>query len=132
MAAIKDQKAEQLLGSVAGDEALEMFRQLGFICVPGEEYGYILYPHRPVIAYDARSGELLNEYCVRFEDYSDPETGPALPDADDVLAKWMALRADERGLIGTANMARPGRQMDPGQIRKDLRTFALWEARRAA
>jgi hypothetical protein len=125
-----DQRAEQLLGSVAGDEALAMFRELGFICLPGEDYGYLLYPQRPVVAYDARNGELLNEYCVRFDDHSDPDNGPELPDADDLLAKWMALRADERGLISTANMDRPGRQMDPGQLRKDLRTFELWRSQR--
>jgi hypothetical protein len=130
MPAVRDQRAEQLLGSVAGEEALQMFRDLGFICLPGDEYGYLLYPQRPVVAYDARSGELLNEYCVRFEDHSDLDNGPELPDADDVLAKWMALRADEHGLIATANMDRPGRQMDPGALRKDLRTFELWQARR--
>ena len=32
---------------------------------------------------------------MRFRDGSDPEEGERLPDADDVLAKWMALRADE-------------------------------------
>jgi hypothetical protein len=130
MPAVRDQRAEHLLGSVAGEEALAMFRDLGFICVPGEEYGYLLYPQRPVVAYDARSGELLNEYCVRFEDHSDLDSGPELPDADDVLAKWISLRADERSLIETANMDRPGRQMDPGQVRKDLRTFQLWQANR--
>ncbi len=131
MSAVRDRRAEQLLGSVAGEEALAMFQALGFVCVPGEEYGYLLYPHRPVVAYDARTGEVLNEYCVRFEDHGD-EAGPELPDADDVLAKWMSLTADERGLIETANMDRPGRQMDPGQLRKDLRTYELWRARQQA
>ena len=53
-------------------------------------------PQRPIVGYDARSGELLSEYCVRFRDGSDPEAGERLPDADDVLAKWLALR-DGRG-----------------------------------
>ena len=44
-----------------------------------------------------RSGELLNEYCVRFPDRSPiPRPATRLPDADDVLAKWMALHGDER------------------------------------
>ena len=132
MPAVRDQRAEQLLGSVAGEEALAMFRALGFVCLPGEDYGYLLYPHRPVVAYDAKTGDLLNEYCVRFEDHGDPEDGPELPDADDVLAKWLALRADERALIETANMDRPGRQMDPGQLRRDIRTYELWKARGGA
>jgi hypothetical protein len=58
--------------------------------------------------------------------------GPRLPDADDVLAKWIALRADERGLIADANMHLPGRQLDPSQVRRDLRMLRDWLGRRAA
>ena len=114
-------RARELLGAGAGAAALEMYDQLGFICVEREGYGYLLYPHRPVVAYDAETGELLNEYCVLFR-----ETGERLPDADDVLAKWLALRADERGLIGTANMDPPGRQLDPEMVRRDLHALAAW------
>lgn len=126
-------RAEQLLGSVAGEEALAMFRELGFVAHDGGEgYAYLIFPQRPIVAYDAASDELLNEYCVRFEDHSDLDAGPELPDADDVLAKWLALSADERGLISTANMDRPGRQLDPGQVRNNLRTLKLWRSRRLA
>jgi hypothetical protein len=140
MVATRDLKAEQLLRSVAGDEVVEMYRDLGFIGVlppagagadggePG--YAYLIFPQRPIVAYDTASGELLNEYCVRFEDHSDLDAGPELPDADDVLAKWLALAADERGLIETANMDRPGRQLDPAQVRRNLATLALWRSRR--
>ena len=78
-------------------------------------YGYLIYPHRPIVAYDTATGELLSEYCVSFPDRSEPAVGARLPDADDVLAKWMALRGDERGLIADANMhlARP-----PGRPRR--------------
>jgi hypothetical protein len=44
-----------------------------------------------------------------------------------VLAKWMALRADERRLIGEANMHLPGRQVDPERVRRDLDRLARWE-----
>jgi hypothetical protein len=128
-------KARELLRSVVGVEAYEMYRTLGFLRVPGKEgdgYAYLLYPHRPVIAYEERSGELLNEYCVGFPDRSDPSVGPRLPDSDDVLAKWMALHGDERGLIGDSNMHLPGRQVDPGQVRRDLRRLREWEGRRRA
>ena len=79
-----------------------MYERLGFLSVEDEggEYGYLIYPQRPIVAYDARSGELLTEYCVRFRDGSDPEAGERLPDADDVLAKWLALRMDEAHTIG--------------------------------
>ena len=29
-------------------------------------YGYLVYPHRPLVAYDTATGELLSEYCVGF------------------------------------------------------------------
>ena len=77
-----------------------------------------------------RSGELLSEYCVRFPDDSQPEAGQWLPDADDVLAKWIALDADERLLIDSANMDRPGRQLDPEMVRRDIATLAAWRQRR--
>jgi hypothetical protein len=119
-----ERRARELLGATAGSEALEMYDQLGFLCVEREGYGYLLYPHRPVVAYDAESGELLNEYCVLFREQDDPRR--RLPDADDVLAKWLALRADERGLIGTANMDPPGRQLDPEMVRRDLLALKAW------
>jgi hypothetical protein len=127
-----ERKAQELLRSVVGEENFEMYRRLGFIRVRGRGgYGYLLYPHRPVVAFDEESGELLNEYCVRFPDESDPLAGNRLPDSDDVLAKWMALHGDERRLIEDANMHLPGRQVDPGQVRRDLRRLREWEGRRS-
>jgi hypothetical protein len=124
-----EERARRLLREVAGDEAHEMYSQLGFVATEGgadDGYGYLIYPHRPIVAYDADSGELLSEYCVRFPDASDPDAGEWLPDADDVLAKWMALHGDERRLIGEANMHLPGRQLDPGMIRRDLENLRQW------
>jgi hypothetical protein len=131
-----ERRARQLLRAVAGPDADDMYRELGFVAVGGrtdedDRYGYLIYPQRPIVAYDADSGELLSEYCVRFRDGSDPAAGPRLPDADDVLAKWIALRADERGLIADANMHLPGRQLDPNQVRRDLRMLRDWLGRRA-
>jgi hypothetical protein len=123
-----ERRAQELLRSVVGEESFEMYRRLGFIRVRGQGgYGYLLYPHRPVIAFDEESGDLLNEYCVRFPDESEPLNGNRLPDSDDVLAKWMALHGDERRLIEDANMHLPGRQVDPGQVRRDLRRLREWE-----
>ncbi len=117
-----EERAEQLLASAAGDEALEMYKRLGFLNVVADGYGYLIYPHRPLLAYDTESGEPLSEFCVKFL-----EENERLPDADDVLAKWMALRADEKLVIGESNIDPVGRQLDPGQVRKDLRTLRLWE-----
>jgi hypothetical protein len=128
-------KARELLRSVVGDELFAMYRELGFIRVSGggeprSGYGYLLYPHRPIVAYEERSGELLNEYCVVFPDRSEPSAEGRLPDSDDVLAKWMALSGDERRLIADANMHVPGRQLDPMQVRRDLLRLREWEGRR--
>jgi hypothetical protein len=129
-------RARELLASVAGAEVAAMYEELGFVAFePGADpdYGYLLYPHRPIVAYDAANGELLSEYCVRFPDegaVSDDERW--LPPADDVLAKWMALRADEHRLIGTANMHLLGRQLDPAQVRRDLARLKRWRSQVAA
>jgi hypothetical protein len=134
-----EHRARELMRSILPPEEYAMYEELGFVRVlraddGGERsaYGYLIYPHRPIVAYDAESGELLSEYCVRFPDRSDPSLGTRLPDADDVLAKWMALHGDERALIEDANMHLPGRQHDPRHVRRDLGRLAHWEARRPA
>ena len=123
-------RARELLRSTAGEDALEMYDRLGFLCFEhaGGEYGYLIYPHRPIVGYDTRSGELLSEYCVRFRDGSDPEAGERLPDADDVLAKWLALRMDEQQTLRTANVHPLGRQLDPAMVRRDLAALQSWKA----
>jgi hypothetical protein len=126
-------RARELLRSVVSLEEYAMYVELGFIAVDGNEgggYGYLLYPHRPILAFDAGTGELLNEYCVAFPDRSEPSSSQRLPDADDVLAKWMSLRAGERELIALANMHVPGRQVDPGQVARDLIRLREWRGRR--
>jgi hypothetical protein len=128
-------RARELLRSVVSEDEYRMYVELGFIAVEGAEgdgYGYLLYPHRPILAFDTRTGQLLSEYCVGFPDRSEPEPSQRLPDADDVLAKWMSLRAGERELISMANMHIPGRQVDPGQAGRDLIRLRKWRARRMA
>jgi hypothetical protein len=145
-----EQRARQLLRSCVNDEEWEMYRDLGFIRVwgglarapklpgaamsedrrAGAPYAYLVYPHKPVVAYLAQTRELLNEYCVAFPDETRPYGSARLPDSDDVLAKWMALTGDERRLIATANMHLPGRQVDPKQVRRDLWRLSQWERER--
>jgi hypothetical protein len=124
------------LRQVVPDEDYRMYAELGFLSVPGHGslesgFAYLLYPHRPIVAYDTETGELLSEYCITFRDHSTPTLGSRLPDADDVLAKWISLRARERELIAEANMHLPGRQVDPSQLRRDLRRLGQWRAARA-
>lgn len=129
-----EQKARALLRSCVNAEDWEMYRDLGFLRVqslltaPGEEpCSYLLYPHRPIVAYLPQTRRFVGEYCISFEDPSRPYGSGRLPDADDVLAKWMALSGDERRLIATANMHLPGRQVDPGLVERDLRRLAQWD-----
>jgi hypothetical protein len=139
-----EQRARSLLQSCVNDEEWSMYRDLGFIRVwgtqadgPDEEggtggapYAYLIYPHRPIVAYLAQTHRLLNEYCVTFPDDTRPYGSARLPDSDDVLAKWMALTGDERRLITTANMHLPGRQLDPASVKRDLWRLSQWERAR--
>ena len=129
-----EQRARELLRSCVNEEEWAMYRDLGFIRVRGATpgYAYLVYPHKPVVAYIPETGRLLNEYCVEFPDMSGAIAGSRLPDSDDVLAKWMALTGDERRLIRTANMHLPGRQVDPGRVRRDLWRLAQWERERSS
>jgi len=145
-----EQRARQLLKSCVNDEEWAMYGDLGFIRVwgamaraprrgrigedprAGAPYAYLVYPHKPIVAYLPQTGRLLNEYCVEFPDETRPYGSARLPDSDDVLAKWMALTGDERRLIATANMHLPGRQVDPKQVRRDLWRLQQWERRRVA
>ena len=136
-----EQRARELLRSCVNDEEWAMYRELGFIRVWGgqgaggeagldPDYAYLIYPHRPIVAYLVKTGRLLNEYCVTFPDETRPYGSARLPDSDDVLAKWMALTGDEHRLIATANMHLPGRQVDPSQVARDLWRLSRWERAR--
>jgi hypothetical protein len=153
-----EQRARELLRSCVNDEEWGMYRDLGFIRVygklaarrpllpdlgaageqpdapadpaPAPQYAYLIYPHKPIVAYVPETRRLLSEYCVEFPDLTGAISQTRLPDSDDVLAKWMALTGDERRLIRNANMHLPGRQIDPGRVRRDLWRLAEWERQR--
>jgi hypothetical protein len=134
-----EQRARALLQSCVSEHESAMYRDLGFIRVwgtqangPGSDaggapYAYLIYPHKPIVAYLAQTGQLLSEYCVTFPDETRPYGSAMLPDSDDVLAKWMALTGDERRLIATANVHLPGRQLDPAKVKRDLWRLKQWE-----
>jgi hypothetical protein len=136
-----EQRARELLRSCVNAEEWGMYRDLGFIRVAGKHarrdadrsnrnpaYAYLIYAHKPIVAYVPESGQLLSEYCVEFPDMSGGRH--RLPASDDVLAKWMALTSDEDRVIRRANMHLVGRQLDPARIRRDLWRLAEWERRR--
>jgi hypothetical protein len=142
-----EQRARELLRSCVNAEEWAMYRDLGFIrvwgslahgperggtreTVDGAPYAYLVYPHKPIVAYMPQTRRLLSEYCVAFPDETRPFGSARLPDSDDVLAKWMGLTGDEQRLIQTANMHFPGRQVDPKQVRRDLWRLGEWERQR--
>ena len=154
-----EQRARELLRSCVNEEEWAMYRELGFIRVwgrgeqrtarrgtepvaagrPGStggrrgasaSYAYLVYAHKPIVAYVPATRSLLNEYCVEFPDLTSAISQSRLPDSDDVLAKWMALTGDEERLITNANMHLPGRQIDPARVRRDLWRLSEWERQR--
>lgn len=148
-AAEAERRSLELLRSVINSDEWEMFRDLGFICVtgrrgrrrPGEgaragapalpRYRYLVYPHLPVVALLPRSMAPVREYCVQFPDRTGGAQEPVLPSGDDVLAKWMTLRADEDRLLAYANVCNAGCQIPLSQIERDLERLSRWQARRA-
>jgi hypothetical protein len=139
-----EQHARVLLRSCVNEEEWAMYRDLGFIRVwgrgadgpadgvrtGGAPYAYLVYPHKPIVAYLPQTRELLNEYCVEFPDESRPYGSAMLPESDDMLAKWMGLTGDEERLILSANLHLAGRQIDPKQVRRDLWRLSEWERAR--
>lgn len=136
-----ERRSLALLESVVNADEWEMYRDLGFICTTGRRfrrdgrealprYRYLIYPHRPLVALLPRSMAPVREYCVQFPD--DPRAGDdgLLPSGDDVLAKWMTVRADEDRLLVHANVSNPGCQIPLSRIERDLRRLARWEERR--
>ena len=142
-----EQRARELLRSCVNEEEWSMYRDLGFIRVAGRHarreidrdrdraarsaYAYLVYPHKPIVAFVPSSGQLLSEYCVEFPDLTGSGGRHRLPASDDVLAKWMALTSDEDRVIRRANMHLVGRQLDPARVRRDLWRLSEWERRRS-
>ena len=122
-----ERRARELLRASVDPADYEAYLDLGFLAVTGasDRYAYLLYPYRPLVAYETATERPLCEYCVRFAD-----SGERLPPADDVLAKWLALHADERELLATANIDPPGRQVDPEHVRRDLGRLREWRSSR--
>jgi hypothetical protein len=126
-----EQRARALLRSCVNEEDWAMYSELGFLRVWGtldaQPYAYLIYPHKPILAYVPSTNDMLGEYCIEFPDRTRPFGSTRLPDSDDVLAKWMALTADERALIDQANMHLAGRQIRVAKARRDLALLACWE-----
>jgi hypothetical protein len=136
-----ESRARELLRSCVNEEEWAMYRDLGFLRVWGggvdatdadgvAPYAYLIYPHKPIVAYVPQTSRLLNEYCVEFPDRERPYGSSRLPPSDDVLAKWLGLTADERSLIASSNLHLAGRQHDPDAVRADLAALGRWERAR--
>jgi hypothetical protein len=109
-----EERARELLRSCVNAEEWATYEAHGLIRVYGQAdrrptagqgsgaapYAYLIYPHKPF-------------------------GSERLPASDDVLAKWLALTSDERGLIATANVHPVGRQTDPERVRRDLERLEI-------
>ena len=103
--------------SIVNREDWEMYRDLGFIRVAGRmararrpaSYCYLIYPHQPIVAYLPEIEQPAERVLRRVpRPRRRRTTAPRLPDSDDVLAKWMMIKADEERLMRGANMHLPG------------------------
>src|SRR5439155_23949553 len=111
-----EHRASELLRSCIGAQEWAMYRDLGFLRGwggAGDAYAYLIYPHRPIVAYVPHTTALPHEYCRAFPDHSRPFGSPRLPASDDVRANSTALVRQHPGLIAGASTPRPGRQTDP-------------------
>jgi hypothetical protein len=134
-----DRRSLDLMRSVVNEDEWAMFTELGFLCVTGRRfrrdgrealprYRYLVYPHLPLVALLPRSMAPVREYCIQFPDVALQGPDGQLPIGDDVLAKWMTVRADEDRLLAFANVSNAGCQIPLNQIERDLRRLARWQA----
>lgn len=135
--------ARELLRTCLDEEGWAMYRDLGFVRVwggegrapapsgrrpaPGVAYAYLVYPHRPLVVFLPQTTTLLGECRVQLAGL-DPEN-PLVP-SDDVLAHWMALTQDERGVVASGRIGFPGTELSRRAIRRDLWRLREWERER--
>ena len=144
-----EQRARQLLQSCVNEEEWAMYRDLGFIRVwgghgagaaprrasattraPARPYAYLVYPHKPIVAYlpaDARAAQRVLRRV--------PRRDAALRQLAPARLRRRAREVDgahrrRAAPIATANMHLPGRQVDPKQVRRDLWRLSQWERER--
>src|ERR671933_1104200 len=136
-----EQRARELLRSCVNEEEWAMYRDLGFIRVSGRQgesrpggrprYAYLIYPHKPIVSFVPKTGQLLSEYCVEFPDLAAAAAGRSrLPASDDVLAKWMALTSDEARVLRRGKKHPLGPPPDPARGRRGLWRLPHWGRRR--
>ena len=72
-------------------------------------YGYLIYPHRPIVAYDTGSGELLSEYCVALpRPRRAGRAASGCPTPTTCSPSGWRCAATSARLIADANMHLPG------------------------
>lgn len=135
--------ARELLRTCLDEDSWAMYRDLGFVRLwggggrapapsgrrpaPGVAYAYLVYPHRPHVVFLPQTSTLLGECKVQLAGL-DPED-PLVP-SDDVLAHWMALTQDERGVVASAHIGFPGTELSRRAVRRDLWRLREWERER--
>lgn len=138
-----EQQARRMLEASTSAEEWEMYRELGVLRVwggimsgppqggtratrAGAPYAYLIYPFGPVVSYLPQTRELLGELTLGPRGRGDgPES-----EADDVLAKWLALSQEESATVAAADFQLPGHRTDPEQVRRDIWRLSQWEQAR--
>ncbi|WP_026912431.1 hypothetical protein [Patulibacter minatonensis] len=135
--------ARDLLRTCLDEDSWAMYRDLGFVRVwggggrapapsgrrpaSGVAYAYLVYPHRPHVVFLPQTTTLLGECRVQLAGLDPDEP---LVASDDVLAHWMALTQDERGVVASARISFPGTEFSRRSIRRDLWRMREWERER--
>ena len=89
-----EQRARQLLESCVDEEEAAMYRDLGFLRIwgrqagdidpnrpPGAPYAYLIYPHKPIVAFVPQTRPAERILCVSFPDETRPYGSARLPDS---------------------------------------------------
>ena len=89
-------RAQELLGSLIGDNDLKLYQETGHLFVQGKKYKYII-PRGDGFIKKIGYG-LVQDMCVHLKRKS------SLPKTDNVIALKMFVENDEKGALAMANI----------------------------
>ena len=104
-----------------------MYERLGLLSIDTRgEYGYLIYPQRPIVGYDAQTASCSPSTACASATAPTPRRGRGSPMPTTCSPSgWRSAWTSE--LIGTANVHPLGRQLDPAMVRRDLSALRAWQ-----
>jgi hypothetical protein len=117
-----EQRARQLLRSLRQRGGVGDVPRPRFVRVwgRGDGYAYLIYPHKPIVAFVPQTRELLNEYCVEFPGHEPPVRERAVAGLRRRPRQVDGADRRRARAVRRANLHQPGRQVDPKAVRRDL------------